>query len=246
MSAATTYTRYEVLRTFRNFRFFIFSLAFPLALYWALAASNKNQKDFGGSGLSAPLYYMLGLASFGTMSAVLASGARISAERSVGWNRQLRLTPLSVRTYFRTKVLTGYLMSTCSLVLLYISGFILGVRLDAGKWLEMTGLIFVALIPFAAMGIALGHLLSVDSMGPAIGGLTAFLAFFGGTWFPITGSGFFPTVAQLLPSYWLVQAGHVAAGAHAWTAKGWLVIAVWAVVGALVAARAYQRDTKRV
>ena len=38
---------------------------------------------------------MVGLAAFGAMNAVLAFGARIAAEREVGWNRQLRLTPLS-------------------------------------------------------------------------------------------------------------------------------------------------------
>ncbi len=50
---------------------------------------------------------MVGLASFGTMSAMLSCGARIAAERAVGWNRQLRITPLSPRAYFRVKVLTG-------------------------------------------------------------------------------------------------------------------------------------------
>ena len=33
------------------------------------------------------------------MVAVIAGGARIAAERAVGWNRQLRLTPLSARSY---------------------------------------------------------------------------------------------------------------------------------------------------
>ena len=39
---------------------------------------------------------------------MIAGGARIAAERSVGWHRQLRVTPLPVRTYFAAKVLTGY------------------------------------------------------------------------------------------------------------------------------------------
>ena len=67
--------------------------------------------DLGGTGLSAPLYFMVGLAAFGTMNAMLSTGARIAGERAVGWNRQLRITPLSTRTYFRAKVLTGYLMA---------------------------------------------------------------------------------------------------------------------------------------
>jgi ABC-2 type transport system permease protein len=49
----------------------------------------------------------------------------------------------------------------------------LGVHLQAGNWVRMTGLILVGLAPFAALGILLGHLLTTDSVGPAIGGTTA-------------------------------------------------------------------------
>ena len=53
------------------------------------------------------MYFMVGLAVVRDDECGPRSGARISGERTVGWNRQLRLTPLSVRTYFRVKVLTG-------------------------------------------------------------------------------------------------------------------------------------------
>ena len=105
---STTYMRFELLRMFRNRRFFVFSLGFPIVLYYLIAAPNKDNHDLAGSGISAPVYYMVGLVAFGTMTAVLSAGARISAERSTGWNRQLRITPLTTREYFRTKVLTGY------------------------------------------------------------------------------------------------------------------------------------------
>jgi len=49
-----TYTRYEVLRAFRNRRFFMFSLGFPLVLYFVIAAPNRSVHDFAGSGVSAP------------------------------------------------------------------------------------------------------------------------------------------------------------------------------------------------
>ena len=54
----------------------------------------------------------------------------------------------------------------------------------------MTGLILVGLVPFAALGILAGHLLSEDTMGPAVGGITAILAFVSGTWFPLPAHGF--------------------------------------------------------
>ena len=141
-------------------------------------------------------------------------------------------------------MLTAYLTALVTIALLYVAGMSLGVRLSAGGWLEMTGLILVGLIPFAALGILVGHLLSVDSIGPALGGGTAVLALLGGVWFPI-GSGVMHDVAQALPSYWLVQASRVAIGGESWGLQGWLVIAAWSVVLAALAARAYRRDTNR-
>jgi ABC-2 type transport system permease protein len=240
-----TYLRFEIVRVIRNRRFFVFSIVFPLALYYLIAGPNRSEQDFGGSGIPAPLYLMAGLVAFGTMNTVLATGSRIASERAVGWNRQLRLTPLSTREYFRTKVLTSYLMAAVTIVLIYGAGVSLGVSLSAGEWARMTGLILVGLIPFAGLGIFMGHVLSTDSIGPATGGTTAFLSLLGGVWFPITGSGALHDIAEVLPSYWLVQASHVSLGGPGWSGTGWLVVCVWSVAMALLAARAYRRDTGR-
>jgi ABC-2 type transport system permease protein len=246
MSRAALYTRYELLRTLRNRRFFFLSLAFPLLLYYLIAAPNRHLRDLASTGLAAPLYFMVGLVSFGTMAAMLSSGARIATERAAGWTRQLRVTPLSPFAYFCTKVVTGYMMALLSIGALYLAGATLGVSIPAGRWLEMTGLILIGLIPFAALGILIGHLLTPDSIGPAIGGGIALLAILGGTWGPIARTGALHDVAQLVPSYWLVQAAHVGGGGAAWPAKGWLVIAIWALVASRLAQRAYRRDTGRV
>ncbi len=243
--SALAYTRYELLRTLRNRRFFFLSLGFPLVLYYTIAAPNKGVHDLSGSGVSAPLYFMLGLTSFGAMSAMLSTGGRIATERAAGWTRQLRISPLTPRAYFRAKVLTAYLMATISIAALYAAGASLGVSLPAGRWLEMTGLLLVGLVPLAVLGIVLGHLLTPDSIGPAIGGGVSLLAFFGGTWFPIT-HGFLHEVGRFLPSYWLVQASHVALGGRPWSGMAWGVIGGWTVVLAVVAVRVYRRDTGRV
>lgn len=242
---ALAYTRFELLRTFRNRRLLIFSLGFPLILFFAIAAPNRSEQDFGGTGIPLALYYMVGLVSFGTMMSLISTGARIASERTDGWTRHLRVTPLSAGAYLRAKVLTGYAMAGSTIVLLYASGAVLGVSLPAGRWLQMTGLILIGLAPFAALGILVGHLLTADTIGPATGGLVSLLALVSGTWFPIA-DGFMREVAQLLPSYWLVQASHVSLGEGGWGATGWIVVLTWTVVLALLARMAYRRDTERV
>ena len=239
------YVRFELLRTFRNRRILIFSLGFPLVLYLVIAGPNRNESNFGNSGISAPLYYMVSLAAWGTMSAMLGSGARIAAERQVGWNRQLRITPLSPRMYFRAKVLTAYVLAGASIALLYGTGAAFGVSMPTATWLRMTGLVLVGLVPFAALGILLGHLLTADSVGPAVGGITAVLALVSGIWFPIGQHSTLHDIAQFLPSYWLVQAGRIGVGGHGWGTEGWIVVIAWTIALTVLARRVYERDTKR-
>src|SRR6185312_14726188 len=103
--SAVAYTRYELLRTVRERRLLLFGFGFPLILYFVIAIPNRHIKDFSGTGVSAALYYMVSLASFGTMMSMVSTGGRIAGERQVGWTRQLRITPLNPRSYLRAKVL---------------------------------------------------------------------------------------------------------------------------------------------
>jgi ABC-2 type transport system permease protein len=238
------YLKYELIRTFRNRRFFAFSLGLPLVFFYLIAGSNKNA-TLGG--LPLPTYYLAGMASFGTMSAMISSGGRISGERFVGWNRQLRLTPLTPRAYFRAKVVTAYMTAIATVLILLVAGATLGVRLHPSEVLGMIGLVIVGLIPFAALGIWVGHQFTPDSIGPVLGGGVSVLAFVGGAWGPVGGShGFLHDLSRATPTYWLVQAGYKLVGAGGWTSTGWLVVAAWSVALAVLAARAYQRDTKRL
>jgi len=239
------YTRYELIRTFRDRRLFLFAFGFPVILYFVIAVPQRHVLDFGSTGITAPLYYMVSLASFGTMMSMMGAGFRIAGERQVGWTRQLRITPLSVRSYIRAKILTAYAMAGISLALLYASGLVLGVRVPAGTWVSMTILIAIALLPFGVLGVALGHVLTVDSVGPATGGIVSLLAVVSGTWFPVT-HGFLHDVGQFLPSFWLVQAGRTSLHGHGWGVTAWVVVIGWTVLLAAIAVAAYRRDTGRV
>ena len=84
-----TYAHSEVLRAFRNRRFFILSVAFPLILFWVIAAPQKDEASLSGTGIPAALYYMVTMAAYGGDDRGDERGARIAAEREAGWTRQL-------------------------------------------------------------------------------------------------------------------------------------------------------------
>ena len=240
--SSLTYTRYEMLRTLRNRRFFIFSLIFPLVLFYVIAGENRHAH---ADGISFPLYYMTGMIAFGTMSAVVAGGARIAVERTLGWARQMRITPLSVGAYFGAKLVTSYLMALISLVLISLAGLSLGVHLAVAHWAVLAGLVLVGIAPFAVLGILMGNLLGADSMGPALGGVVTLFALLGGAFGQLFTSGVLHQVIEALPSYWLVQAAAAALGGKGWPLQGWIVIAAWSAGLALLAQLAYRRDTGR-
>jgi ABC-2 type transport system permease protein len=239
-----TYLKFEVLRTLRNRRFLIFALIFPLVLYFSIAGTNKNVFVYG---IKFPLYYMTAMASWGAMTAMLSSGARIAAERQIGWTRQMKITPLSTFNYFAAKVLCGYMMAFFTIIGLGIAGLVLGVHLSATEWLKIVALMVVGLIPFAVIGILLGHLMKVDSLGPALGGVTSLFALLGGSFGPIFRSGVMLKIVKDIPSYWLVQTSKLVISPSGWPPlQFWIVIAIWTLVMARIAMRVYQRDSNRV
>jgi ABC-2 type transport system permease protein len=238
-----TYLRYEVQRNFRNWRFGILAVAFPLVLYFAVGSANRHVMF---NGIVFPVYFMAAMATLGTMAAVISSAAVIAADRSTGWTRQMRITPLTTRTYFRAKVVNGYLRALLTIALMCLAGTALGVRLSAGGWLTMVGFLLVGLIPFTVLGILLGHLLSADASAPAVGGIVTLFALLGGVYgFQVAKSGPVFQIIKGLPSYWLVQAGKTALGGSGWPAEGWIVIAAWTLVLVPLAVLAYRRDTRR-
>jgi len=238
------YLRYEVLRNFRNWRFLFLTLAFPLVLYLLIGSVNRHVKF---EGVAFPVYFMTAMATLGTMAAVISGCAIIATERATGWTRQMRITPLPARTYFRAKVVVGYLRALLTLVLLALAGTALGVRLPVHGWLTVLGLFLVGLIPFAVLGILLGHLIGADVAALATGGIVTLFALLGGVYgFQVATSGPVLAIIKALPSYWLVQAGKTALGGHDWPIEGWIVIVAWTVVLVPLAVRVYRRDTSRV
>ncbi|MGD0556788.1 MAG: ABC transporter permease [Streptosporangiaceae bacterium] len=238
-----TYLRYELLRSFRNWRFLFLSLAFPLVLYFSIAGANRHV-DFDG--IPFPVYFMVAMTTLGIMAAVISSGAVIATERSTGWTRQMRITPLPVRRYFGAKVLNGYVRAILTMALLALAGTAYGVRLSGTEWGTVIGLLLVGLIPFAALGVLLGHLLRPDSSTVAIGGIVTLFSLLGGVYgFQIAKSGVMFDIIKGLPSYWLVQAGRTALGGRDWPAEAWIVIAVWTAVLIPLAVFVYRRDTSR-
>jgi ABC-2 type transport system permease protein len=233
---------FEVRRLVRSPRFFIFTVAFPLAMFLAFsAADGKGNPD-------VVTFLMVSMAAFGAVSASISTGARTAIERQVGWNRQLRLTPLSGVSYLVSKVAAAMLVALPSMLLVFAAGVLFeGVQLSAGTWAQLIVFCWLGVLPTAVLGLLIGLLATGDSAQAMSTVLMLALSMLGGLWLPLsTLPAVMTTIAKALPSYWLAEFGHDALAGNALSVQGVSTMAAWiAVAGALVALR-YRRDSARV
>jgi ABC-2 type transport system permease protein len=238
------YVRSEIRRNLRNPRYLIFALGMPLVLFAAFGAAESREHL---SGITVSAYVMVSMATFGAMSGVFSTAGRIAVERSIGWNRQLRITALSGRRYVTGKAVAGFAVAVPSLVLVFLAGALAShVHLSAQRWV-VTGLsILFALLPIAALGIWLGYVTKAESVQAVAGGVSSLLSLLGGLWLPVT--VFPPWVVEtvkVLPMYWVAQAGREALQGSWVGWPGVSVLGVWTVVLGALASRAYRRSTRR-
>ena len=239
----TSYLVAELRRSYRNPRYLIFTVLMPVVLFLVIGVNFTDKV----AGVSGTTWYMVNMAVFGSTGALLGIGARIAVEREVGWNRQLRLTPLPPMGYVIGKVVTGMLVALTSVVLVCLAGVLTGhVHLSAAQWLSVTLVSWIAMLPLAVVGVGLGYLARADSVQAVQGGLILLLSMFGGLWFPVDQAPeWLRTIAHAMPTYWIGLIGR-APLTHDWpSVGGWLVLAVWAAVGARVAAKRYHADELR-
>ena len=233
----------EVRRLLRAPRFLIFTIGFPMAFLVIM------------SGIYAPdpnntlglVILMLNMAVYGAISAAVSTGGLVAAERALGWNRQLRLTPLPAWGYLAVKAAVAMLVALPALVLVLATGAALGVDLPLLTWLQVLAAAWVGMLPFAAIGLLVGTLATADSaQGMTMVTMLTF-SLLGGIFIP---AQILPpvmlSIAQVLPSYWLADiAGRPALGGGV-PLEGVAVLAAWLAVAGGLAIWRYRRDALRV
>lgn len=242
-----TYLVTEARLILRNSRFTIFTVALPAALFLLYCGM------WGGAGATYPdgtpvtASLMVSMAAYGAMGAALSTGASIAVERGIGWQRQLRLTPLSGPGYMLTKATLAMLMALPAIALVCLLGLLRGVDLDAGQWLTVTLGVWIAVIPFAVLGIMVGQLATADSLQPIVSGLMMVLGLAGGMWIPAqVVPDWMLHVMKFTPTYWLREIGQSAFAPHAHLGTAAAVLVGYAAVAGLLAARRYATDSARV
>jgi ABC-2 type transport system permease protein len=242
----STLLRIELRRLLRNRRTVIFSIVLPVVFFLLFGTGKDYSLENAGHG-NVAAFVMISMALYGAMLSTTAGGAMVSTERSQGWSRQLRLTPLTPTAYIAVKVLVAMLLGGLSVVVVYLAGSFTQAQMDHHLWWETALIAWLGSLVFAAFGVFMGYLLPSDNVMQILGPGLALLAFLGGLFTPLDQMGHtFQTIARFTPMYGLSELAHAPLTGDG---PGWAAgvnVLVWLALFAGGAAWRFRRDTARV
>jgi ABC-2 type transport system permease protein len=237
----------ELRRLLRNRRTVIFSVVLPVVFYFLFGTGKDYSLQSAGPRGNWAADIMISMALYGAMLSTTAAGAMVSTERSQGWSRQLRLTPLTPTAYISVKVFVAMFLGAVSIAVTYVAGALTQAHMDGPLWVETALIAWFGPLVFAAFGVFMGYLLPTDNVMQILGPGLALLAFLGGLFTPLSQMGHtFQTIAKFTPMYGVSQLTHapLSGDGPGWAA--YVNVLVWLVVFAGGAAWRFRRDTARV
>lgn len=242
----STLVRLELRRMLRNRRTVIFSVVMPVLFFLLFGTGKSYSNESAGHG-NVAAFIMVSMALYGAMLSTTGGGAMVAVERSQGWSRQLRLTPLTSTAYIAVKVLLAMILGGLSVAVTYAAGALSGAHMDTYVWV-VTGLaVWVGSLVFAAFGVFMGYLLPSENVMQILGPGLGLFAFLGGLFLPLEQmSPAFRTLAHFTPMYGLNEVVHAPLTGDA---PGWAAlanVAFWLAVFVGGAVWRFGRDTARV
>lgn len=231
-------TRIELLLTLRRGESLLLTFAIPVGLlvFFAkvdlLGIDRDEVVDFLYPGIIA-----LAVLSTAMVSLAIATGF----ERSTGVLKRLAVTPLRRGELLTAKTLSIVTIEILQFVVLTAEGLALGWRPDGVLVGSLVGGIVLGTIAFAGLGLLLAGTLPALTTLAAANGLYIVLLLLGGVIVPIDHfpDGFQPVV-KALPATALSEICRGALNGSGVPGHAWVVLAVWAVLTPVSAARFFR------
>ncbi|MEV8627716.1 ABC transporter permease [Streptomyces sp. NPDC051079] len=238
----TAYVRLEVRRTLRDVGFAISSIAVPVMMY--LLFTNLG----GANSADVKAAAMVGMAAYGALGAALSLGTGVAEDKSSGWLRQLRITPMTSRQVVTGRALTGTVVVLPAIAAVLLAGALVnGVRLDAWQWAAVALALWAGSLPFTLLGLGNGYRLSAQTTGVVNVACNLGLAVVGGLWFPVE---LFPqwlrTISSYTPTNRFAELGRALTEGTTPGTGALVILVAWAALFGAYAAVSYRRSARTI
>ncbi|UDY24914.1 ABC transporter permease [Nocardioides sp. Kera G14] len=197
--------RIELSRMLRNRRTIVFTLVLPAALALSFGGQ-KGWEERAGSG-NVAAYILVSMALYGAALTSAATGSMVALERSTGWSRQLRLTPLNPVAYILMKALIALFMGGLAIAAVNVVGIWMGkAEMPLHIWIVSAFVALACTLTFAALGVFVGYIVPGENAMQILGPGLALLSFLGGLFIPLdTYADVVRHIAYWTPMYGVAQ-----------------------------------------
>lgn len=190
----------ELKRMLSNRRTIVFTLIFPAAMFFAFGSGEQGAERAGWGNVSA--YIMVSMGLYGAALTAAAAGAMVAIERSQGWSRQLRLTPLNSVAYILIKATVALATGAVAIVVVNVAGIAQGKPdMPVSTWIAAALVTLLCTSTFAALGVFVGFIVPGDNAMQLLGPGLALLSFLGGLFIPLNVGSAIWHVAVFTPMY---------------------------------------------
>lgn len=151
----------------------IFTLLFPLLFYLFFAVIfTENLLAVAIEGIPAGIYLLAVCGVFAAVTVALQGfGLALAIERTQGWLRLRQAVPAPVAVYFASRLTLALLCGVALTLALLASAVLLtDSTLTVASALRLGAVLALGVLPFAALALALGHLVAPGSAAAVLQG----------------------------------------------------------------------------
>jgi ABC-2 type transport system permease protein len=243
--------RYEQLTFWLNPIAAVFTIGFSVVFLILLGASAGSSRISFLGNIKLIQYYVPGFVAYGVMSACFTTlTMTLVNRREMGLLKRLRLSPLPAWALLGAVFFSTLIVAFVQVIVLLLVGRLaFGVHLPGNIGAFVLALV-VGALSFTALGAAMSTLVpNQDAAGPVTSIVFFILLFLSGLWFPIKSGSGLAKFSTWFPIRHFIQAVfapfNLEHGASPWAWHDLLVVAIWGVIGAVVAVRRFDWAPRR-
>jgi ABC-2 type transport system permease protein len=242
------YARLDLKRQLRDKMGMFFIVALPAFLF--LVFGMGDDEPYGSANVA--MYVMVSMAAYGAVTATTTVVGAAATEQTMGWGRQVALTPLAPLAFVAIKTGVAMLVAAVPIALIYAIGAATGSAGNAVDWLATAAIVWLGSALFAVYGLAVCLVFKGENATGIASGLIVIMSFLGNVFTPM--DGFMLELGRFTPLYgyaglarYPITDGYLPMGAE--HDSLWLLLAnvgAWTVIFAAVAVWALRRRRERV
>ena len=178
-----TYARLDLTRQLRDRIGMFFIVALPAFLFFVFGMG--DDEPFGSANVA--MYVMISMAAYGAVTATTTVAGAAATEQTMGWGRQVALTPISSLSFVAVKTAVAMTVAAVPIALIYAIGAATGSSGNAFDWVASAAIVWLGSALFAIYGLAVCLIFKGENAAGIASGLIVIMSFLGNLFLPMDG-----------------------------------------------------------